>query len=110
MGVIGHLIATAFRAFFRLIFTFVLGVLVGGGATLLVAYQGQPHWPPDQHTELAAGAIALLLGYGMALTVLTIEAVHALLATANLARKEAFSTGNIIEHGVKAVEHLQEKS
>jgi len=110
MGVIGHLFATAFRAFFRLILTFVLGVLVGGGATLLIAYQGQPHWPPDQHTAYAALAIALLLGYGMALTVLMIEAVHALLATVNLARKEAFSTGNIIEHGVKAVEHLQEKN
>src|SRR5260370_38412906 len=106
MGVIGHLIATAFRAFFRLIFTFVLGVLVGGGATLLVAYQGHPHWPPDQHTELAAGAIALLLGYGMALTVLTLEAVHPLLAAGNLARKEAFSPGNILQHGLKALQHL----
>src|SRR5260221_883653 len=102
MGVIGHLIATAFRAFFRLIFTFVLGVLVGGGATLLVAYQGQPHWPPDQHTELAAGAIALLLGYGMALTVLTLEAVQAPLATANLPRQKAFTTGHIIQPGAKA--------
>src|SRR5260221_14555505 len=110
MGVIGHLIATAFRAFFRLIFTFVLGVLVGGGATLLVAYQGQPHWPPDQHTELAAGAIALLLGYGMALTVLTLEAVHALLATANLPPKKALSPRNILKHRAKAPEHLQEES
>src|SRR5258708_37727322 len=108
MGVIGHLIATAFRAFFRLIFTFVVGVLVGGGATLLVAYQGQPHWPPDQHTELAAGAIALLLGYGMALTGLTIEAGHGLFATANLARKEAFRTRHIIQHGGEGVWRLQE--
>ena len=107
MAVIGHLIGTAFRAFFRILFAFVLAAALGAGVTLLVSYTQTHAWPPTRLTEIAAIAIAVLAGYACAITVLMGEGVRALLKTVKFAEKEALSTGNLVEHGVKAVEHLQ---
>ncbi len=106
---IGHLFKSLFRAFFKIVLTLVVCAAIGGVATLIVSYVALGKWPPARLTEIAAVTIAVLAAYAGAVTALMGEAIRGLLATARVAEHEALSTGNIVEHTVKAVEHVAEK-
>lgn len=71
-----HLLSTAVRAFFRMLFMGIIVALVAGGLVLGIAYYNAPTWPPSVLTDAAAIAVAVLAGYASALTVLVREAVR----------------------------------
>jgi hypothetical protein len=106
---IGHLFQSLFHAFFKIVLSLIVCAAIGGAATLVVAYLVLGHWPPSRLTEITAIAIAVLAAYAGAMTALMSEAVRGLLAAARVAEKETFTAGNIVEYGVKAVEHAAEK-
>lgn len=111
MFTIGHIFKTIFRAFFRILFTALFCGLIAAGIGLLIAYEGNHQtwqWPPQQLTAIAVILVALLAAYAGGLTVLLGAAIKGLVDTARLAEKEAFTAGNLIEDGVKAVEHHHE--
>ena len=97
MSLIGHLARTIFHTFFRLVLTVIVCAVLGAGAVLGLAY----FLARDRRA-----AIRPLLAYAGGLTVLLSASAHALLDTARYAQKETFSTGNMVEHGVKAASHL----
>ena len=76
MFLVRHLISTAFKAFFRMVFFGVCFAVLGAGIVLIVASANSPHWPPSALTIAAAAAVAVLAGYASALTVLVREAVR----------------------------------
>jgi hypothetical protein len=76
MFLLRHLITTAFKAFFRMVFFGLCFAAIGGATVLIVAYANVPHWPPSALTIAAAIAVAVLAGYASALTVLVREAVR----------------------------------
>lgn len=76
MTLLGHLVKVAFHAFFRIVGVSLLFIAIGFGAGLLVGYQATRVWPPSIPEYIAAGAVALLLGYAVGLTVLVREAIH----------------------------------
>jgi hypothetical protein len=94
------------HTFFRLVLTVIVCAALGAGVVLGLAYVWAHQWPPQQLTVIVAAAAAVLLAYAGGLTVLLTASAHALLDTARLAQKETFSTGNIVENGVKAASHL----
>ena len=106
---IGQLFKSLFHAFFKIVLSLIVCAAIGGVATLVVSYVALRQWPPTRLTEVAAIAIAVLAAYAGAVTALMSEAVRGLLAAARVAEHEALSTGNLVEHGVKAVEHVAEK-
>lgn len=106
---IGQLFKSLFHAFFKVVLSLIICAAIGGIATLVVSYVALGQWPPARLTEAAAIAIAVLSAYAGAVTALMSEAVRGLLAAARVAEHEALSTGNIVEHGVKAIEHVAEK-
>ena len=71
-----HLMKTAVRAILRIAFTVLLFGAIGGGVSLLVAYQTTHQWPPTGSTYFIGGAIGAVLGYAAGLTVLVREAIH----------------------------------
>src|SRR5262249_15070960 len=90
MGLIGHLIATAFRTFWRILFTAALFAGLGGGTVLLVAFHyTQKLWPPDQVTTVAAIGVAALAAYAGGVTALMTASAKALLGAAKLVEREA---------------------
>ena len=107
MKVLGHLAKTAFRAFFRIIFTALLSAALAVVCGLLVSYEGTRQWPPNQLTVIVIAVVAVLAAYAGGLTVLLSEAVKALVYTAKEAEKETYTVGNLVERGVKAVEHTR---
>ena len=76
MYLLRHLISTAFKAFFRMLFFGVFFAAIGAAIVLIVSYSNSPHWPPSALTIAAAIAVAVLAGYASALTVLVREAVR----------------------------------
>lgn len=106
---IGQLFKSLFHAFFKVMLSLIVCAAIGGIATLVVSYVALRQWPPAHLTEAAAIAIAVLAAYAGAVTALMSEAVRGLLAAARVAEREALSTGNLVEHGVKAIEHVAEK-
>ncbi len=105
MKVLGHLAKTAFRAFFRILFTALLSAALAVACGLLIAYEGTHQWPPQRLTVIVIGIVALLAAYAGGLTVLVSEAVKALIYSVKEAEKETYTMGTIVERGVKAVEH-----
>lgn len=83
MQLLGHLLKTIFRAFFRIIFSALFFAVLGGGITLLVAFGFTHHWPPDLLTIVATIAIGVLSGLVAGIGVLMREAVQALLSAAS---------------------------
>lgn len=75
MTLILRLLRALFRAFFRIVFTALIFAAIGAGATLLVAYQQNPHWPPTTLVIVTAAVIGVLAGYAAGLTTLVGEAV-----------------------------------
>jgi hypothetical protein len=83
MQLLGHLLKTIFRAFFRIVFSGLFFAVLGGGITLLVAFGFTHHWPPDLLTIVATIAIGVLSGLVAGIGVLMREAVQALLSAAS---------------------------
>lgn len=108
MSLLGHLAKMVFHTFFRLVLTVLICIVLGAGVVLGLAYFWAHQWPPQQLTIIAAAAAAVLVAYAGAMTVLMSASAHALLETARFAQKETFSTGNIVEHGLKAASHIGE--
>jgi len=77
MGIIGNVIKFFFRAFFRIIFSSLLAVIIGAGLTLLVSFLVTNTWPPTTLTIAAAVVIAVLAAYAVGMTVLVGEAIAA---------------------------------
>jgi xanthosine utilization system XapX-like protein len=73
---IGHLIGSALRGFFRIALVTLFFIALGVGVSLLVAYQVTNVWPPSTPEYIIAGAIGLLLGYAAGLTALLREAIR----------------------------------
>lgn len=92
-SILGHLITTAFKAFWRLLLTTVVFAGLGAGAVLLVLYhytQRVP-WPlqsQNQMTLVAVIGVAALSAYAGGVTALMTEAVGALKQAARIAEKE----------------------
>jgi hypothetical protein len=89
MRIMGHLIATGCRTFWRILFMAVFAAVLAAGVALLVAYEGTRQWPPTQLTDVAAGAFAVLTAYAAGLTVLLSESVKALVDAAKVVEREA---------------------
>ncbi len=91
LRIIGHLIATAFRAFWRILFMTVFSAALGAGAVLLVVYRytQQWRWPPSQLTVVALVGVAALAAYAGGVTVLMTESVRALKGAAKMIEQEA---------------------
>jgi hypothetical protein len=75
MTLLLRLLGALFRAFFRVVFAALAFAIVGGGITLLIAYQQFHQWPPKILTDIVAGAIAVLAAYSAGLTVVVHEAM-----------------------------------
>ncbi len=93
-AVIGHLIVTAFKAFWRILIAAVICAALGAAAVLLVIHQDtrQLQWPPRDHTALVALiGVAVLAAYAGGVTALMTEAVRALKEAARLVEKEAIA-------------------
>jgi hypothetical protein len=73
---IGHLIGSALRGFFRIALVTLFFIALGVGVSLLMAYQVTHVWPPSTPEYIIAGAIGLLLGYAAGLTTLVREAIR----------------------------------
>jgi len=80
LRIVGHLIATAFRVFWRIVFTALFGAALGAGAVLLITAVVTRHWPPSQLTLVLLVGGAVLAAYAGGVTVLMIEAVAPLKA------------------------------
>ncbi|HLZ23391.1 MAG TPA: hypothetical protein VKQ30_14840 [Ktedonobacterales bacterium] len=108
MKVLGHLLKTLFRSFFRVLVTAILSATLAVGVGLLVAYQIGHAWPPRHAIDVIIAAVAVLFAYAASLTVLISESVKALLFTAKEAEKETYTAGNLAERAVKAAEHAEQ--
>ena len=96
LRVIGHLIATAFRAFFRVVATAVISAAVGLGAVAVVVnhFTHQWPWPPNhlnQVTTVALVGVGALAAYAGGATMLMAEAVRGLLGAAKVVEHEALA-------------------
>lgn len=107
MRTAGHIIATLFRAIFRIFLAAIFCGAIGAGVTLLVSFVRNGHWPPDTLTIVAAIAIGVLSLYAGGVTVLMNEAVHALQEAARDVEHDAGSAIKGAESVVKEIEkHL----
>ncbi len=93
-SILGHLITTAFKAFWRLLLTTVVFAVLGAGAVMLVLYHYTQHvpWPlqsQNQMTLVAVIGVAALSAYAGGVTALMTEAVRALKEAAKIVEKEA---------------------
>ena len=91
LRIFGHLIATAFRVFRRLVFTALFCAALGAGAVLLITAVVTSHWqwPPSQLTLVLLVGVAVLAAYVGGVTVLMIEAVRGLKEAAKTIEHEA---------------------
>jgi hypothetical protein len=65
LRIIGHLVVTAFRAFFRILATAVISAALGVGAVTLVAnhFTHWWPWPPDQVVAVALVGVGAVPAY-----------------------------------------------
>ena len=103
LSIIGHLITTLFRAFWRILITTVIFAALGAGAVWLVLYHytQRVQWPPTQMTLVALVGVGVLAAYAGGVTALMTEAVRALKEAAKIAEKEAVApiqaAGRVLE-------------
>lgn len=98
MRIMGHLITTGCRTFFRIVFMSLFAAVVAAGVAVLVAYEGSRQWPPTQLMYVAAGAFAVVSAYAVGVTVLMSESVKALVDAAKLAEREAVAPIKAVGH------------
>ena len=106
LHIIGHLLVTAFKVFWRLVFTAVFCALVGAGAVLLLTAHyanNTVQWPPSHMTTLLLVGVGVLAAYAGGVTVLMVEAVRAFKTAAKAVEQEAVAP-------IKAVERELEGS
>jgi lysylphosphatidylglycerol synthetase-like protein (DUF2156 family) len=92
-SILGHLITTAFKAFWRLLVTTVVFAALGAGTVVLVLYHYTQHvpWPlqnESQMTLVAVVGVAALSAYAGGVTALMTEAVRAMKEAVKIAEKE----------------------
>src|SRR5258708_30166401 len=93
LRIVGHLIATAFRVFGRIVFTALFCAALGAGALLLITAVVTRHWqwPPSQLTLVLLVGVAVLAAYAGGVTVLMIEAGRGLTESAKTIEHEAIA-------------------
>jgi LPS O-antigen subunit length determinant protein (WzzB/FepE family) len=92
IAILGHLIVTAFRAFWRILLTALVCAVIGIGAVMLVRYYytQQVQLPLQDHLTLVALiGVGALSAYAGGVTALMTEAVRALKEAAKVVEKEA---------------------
>ena len=92
LRIIGHLLVTLFKVFWRIVFAALFCAAAGVGAVLLVTYiytGNTLHWPPSSLTLALMVGVGALAGYAGAVTVLMVEAVRALKTAAHAVEAEA---------------------
>ncbi len=99
LRIVGHLIATAFRVFGRIVFTALFCAALGAGALLLITAVVTRHWqwPPSQLTLVLLVGVAVLAAYAGGVTVLMIEAVRAFKEAARTVEREAVAPLKAVE-------------
>jgi len=99
LRIVGHLIATAFRVFGRIVVTALFGAALGAGAVLLITAVVTRHWqwPPSQLTLVLLVGVAALAAYAGGVTVLMIEAVRAFKGAARAVEREAVAPIKAVE-------------
>lgn len=108
LGIVGHLIVTAFRAFWHIVITVVIFAVIGAGAVLGVIYANtqQLQWPPrDQLTLIALIAVTVLAAYAGGATALMFEAVGALKEAAKVVEKEAVAPLEAVGRELRGDKH-----
>lgn len=91
LSIIGHLIGTILRAFWRILLWAVVSAAIGAGVVLAVIYVNthQLPWPPRDPLTLAALiGVAALSAYAGGVTALMTEAVRALKDATKIAEHE----------------------
>lgn len=104
MRVVGHVVATLFRAIVRIFLAAIFCGIIGFGVTLLVAYVKTSHWPPDTLTLIAAIAVGILALYAGGVTVLMNEAIHALQEAAKDVEQDA---GSALKGAATVVQEIE---
>ncbi len=105
MPVLGHLLRTIFRAFFRIITVGLLCALAALSIVFLAdASNGIRQWPPSHLTDAAVLAITLLAGYAGAVTVVLVESARAVAKAVCTAEREASHVESLAGEAVKAAE------
>jgi hypothetical protein len=107
-AVLGHLIGTAFKAFWRILITAVVWAALGMAVVLLVIYRyaQPPQWPPHDQTSLVAlVGVAALAAYAGGVTALMTEAVRALKEAAQLVEKEAVAPVQAVGRELEGAKH-----
>jgi len=115
-GTIFHLLGALRRAIGRVFLWFFLLLIVGGGATEIVAYIAAGHpgtFAPSVLTHVTAAIIGLALGYAAALTVLVGEVIHFLVSSVRTAeheiKAEVAAPGKLMGAIVQGAENLEKK-
>lgn len=92
LAIVGHLFATAFRAFWHILITAIFSAALAAGAAVLViySYTHQFQWPPKDHlTLIALISVTALSAYAGGVTALMTAAVGALKEAARIVEHEA---------------------
>ena len=108
LSILGHLIGTAFGAFWRILSTTVVTAAIGAGAVLgLIYYEThQLLWPPrDQLTLVALIGVTVLSAYAGGVTMLMTEAVRALKEAAKIAEHEVVAPIEAAERDLRGDKH-----
>jgi hypothetical protein len=100
LGIIGHLMGTVVRAFFRIVLAAIICAAIGVGVALLLvhAYVTPWQWPPSTLTTIALVAVGLLSAFVGGAIVLMIEAVRALMGAAGTAISDVAAPIKAVEH------------
>lgn len=101
MRIMGHLITTGCRTFWRILFMSLFAAVLAAGVALLVAYEGTRQWPPTQLVYVAVAAFAVVSAYAVGVTVLLSESVKALVDAATMMEREAVAPIKAVGHEVE---------
>lgn len=107
-AVLGHLIGTAFKAFWRILITAVVCAVLGMAAVLLAIehYTQRLQWPPrDEASLVALIGVGALAAYAGGATALMTEAVRALKEAARLVEKEAIAPVQAVGRELEGAKH-----
>jgi hypothetical protein len=94
---LGQLLGSILRAFFRMVVTAFFCASIGGGAVLIAVYVTTHQWPPHQLTVIAAVAVAVLAAYAGAVTVVLGETLRSLGKAVGLAERDLKATVKTVE-------------
>lgn len=98
MRIVGHLVKTAFHAFFHLFVTAFFCSSVAAVAVLVVAYGATREWPPRHLTMVALIAISALATYAGVVTALLVEVLRGVFKTIEAVDHELVGVAHAAEH------------